>query len=179
MVCNRCKWVVQQVFEKEHIAIKSIELGTVETNEELTPSTVQKIGETLNEFGFEIINNKNSLLIEQIRKTLMEIAADPSKIGTQKLSGWLSEKFHRDYSGLSKFFSEIEGITIEQYLILQRIEKVKELLIYDEQSLSDIAFSLGYSSPAHLSNQFRKITGMTPREFRQLRNPPRKNLDEV
>lgn len=179
MVCNRCKWVVQQIFEKEGISVSLVELGTVDTAKDPDAGQLKRIGDELNAFGFEIINDKSSLLIEQIRQELMAIAADPGRMGSQKLSGWLAEKFHRNYSGLSKFFSEVEGVTIEQYVILQRIEKVKELLIYDEQSLSDIAYSLGYSSAAHLSNQFRKVTGMTPREFRQLRNPPRKSLDQI
>lgn len=179
MVCNRCKWVVKEELEKLSVPITSLELGAVELGRPLTAEELKTLDSRLTSFGFELINDKNSLLIEQIKKELVMLAVDPEKLGQQKLSAWLSEHFHKDYSGLSKFFSEVEGVTIEQYLILQRIEKVKELLVYDEQSLTQMAYALGYSSVAHLSNQFKKITGMTPKAFRQLRDPQRKGIDEV
>jgi AraC-like DNA-binding protein len=129
--------------------------------------------------GFELIDDKRSKLIEQIKTYIIETVQYKEEPRQKRFSELLSQHLHHDYSYLSKLFSEVEGITIEQYVINQKIEKVKELLLYDELSLSQIAFQLGYSSTAHLSAQFKKLTGFTPSQFKQMGVQSRKALDEA
>ena len=179
MVCNRCKWVVQTELEKTGLTVQHVELGEVELKEDLNKTQLEQIGAMLEGFGFELLSDHSARLIEQIKTTIIEIVKDQDKLARKNLSSFLSEALHKEYSYLSKLFSEKEGTTIEQYYILQKIERTKELLVYNEQSLTQIAFDLGYSSTAHLSSQFKKITGLTPSHFKELRVKDRKSLDEV
>lgn len=179
MVCNRCKWVVKTELEKLGHEVMIINLGEVELKNEVTPVQLQDIENKLQEFDFELISDKSSVLIEQIKTLIIELVKKPEALEKQNLSQYLSQQLHKDYSALSKLFSEVTGITIEQYFILQKIERAKELMVYDELSLTQIAWELGYSSVAHLSSQFKKVTGLTPRHFKNLKNKQRKPLDEV
>lgn len=179
MVCNRCKWVVKNELEKLGHNVMVMRLGEVELREDASPQQLEQIEQKLSEFGFELISDRSSQLIEQMKTTIIGLVQEPDKLEKMNLSDYLSTTLHRDYSSLSKLFSEVEGITIEQYFILQKIERAKELLVYDELSLTQIAYDLGYSSVAHLSSQFKKVTGLTPSHFKQLRGDKRKPLDGV
>jgi AraC family transcriptional regulator len=180
MVCGRCIKTVSGVFEQEGIGYKSVRLGVVETETDLNNGQLDRIRQKLEAEGFELLDDKNSKLIEQIKNEIINLVhyGELDEMKTN-LSVFLSNKLHKDYNSISNLFSSVEGTTIEQYFILQKIEKTKELLVYDEFSLSQIAFKLGYSSVAHLSNQFKKITGLTPSQFKNLEISNRKSLDNI
>ena len=179
MVCNRCILVVQNEMEKLNIPIKSIRLGEVTLENDLTIDERNDLELTLVPFGFQVIDDKKSRLIEQIKNVIIDVVHYQDNDIKNNLSNILSEKLNHDYNYLSNLFSDVEGITIEKYFIAQKIEKVKELLVYDEMSLSEIANLLNYSSVAYLSNQFKKVTGLTPSHFKQIREEKRKPLDKV
>jgi YesN/AraC family two-component response regulator len=179
MVCNRCKTAVQNEFEKIGIVPVAIALGEVETLEAITIQQLSELKNSLNHIGFELIDDKKSRLIEQIKTEIIRLVHHSDEIQNTNLSTILSNKLHYEYNYLSNLFSEIEGTTIEKYFISQRIEKAKELLAYDELSLSEIAHQLGYSSTAYLSSQFKKITGLTPTFYKSLRETKRSNIDEL
>lgn len=179
MVCNRCIMVVQNELDRLNLSVKSIKLGEVIFNEEPTLKEKMKLGEALLTLGFELIDDKKSRIIEKIKNTIIELVHHQDNDAKNNLSDILSDKLYHDYNYLSNLFSEIEGTTIEKYFIAQKIEKVKELLVYDELSLSEIAMRLNYSSVAYLSNQFKKVTGLTPSYFKQIKEVKRKPLDEV
>lgn len=179
MVCNRCKMVVRSELEKQGLNVLSVELGEAEIAEVLSLAQKQALNEALLPLGFEVIDDKKSRLIEHIKNLIIELVHQKDSELTTNLSDFLSSRLHYEYSYLSKLFSEVEGVSIEKYFIAQKIERVKELLVYDELSLSEIAFQLHYSSVAHLSNQFKKVTGLTPSYFKNLKSDKRKPLDEV
>ncbi len=179
MVCNRCIMVVQNELDKLGLNVKSIKLGEVILEKELSPATKNKLNDALMPLGFEIIDDRKSRIIEKIKNIIIELVHHQDNNTRHNLSELLSSRLHNDYNYLSNLFSEVEGTTIEKYFIAQKIEKVKELLVYDELSLSEIAFRLNYSSVAYLSNQFKKVTGLTPSHFRQIKEYKRKPLDEV
>ncbi|MEO6453283.1 MAG: AraC family transcriptional regulator [Ginsengibacter sp.] len=179
MVCSRCKMVVNNELIKFGIQPKSVELGEVEITEELNSQKKNELNKILQSFGFELIDDKKSQLIEKIKNTIIEIVHYSEEQLETNFSAHISKKLHHDYNYLSNLFSEVEGTTIEKYFIAQKIEKVKELLKYDELSLSEIADRLGYSSVAYLSNQFKKQTGLTPTFFKSLRQNKRRNIDNL
>lgn len=180
MVCQRCKIVVKAALEKLGLHPLAIELGEVTIQEkQLSKEKRDRLSGVLKTVGFELIDDRRSRLIEQIKTFIINIIHNNDEPPKKKFSGLISKHLHYDYSYLSNLFSEVEGITIEQYIINQRIEKVKELLVYGESSLSQIAFQLGYSSTAHVSNQFKKLTGLTPSQFRQMGRKSRQSLDAV
>lgn len=179
MVCNRCIMVVQDELNTLGIAATSIKLGEVELDEALTADEKDLLGESLVRLGFELIDDKKSRIIEKIKTTIIKLVHHQEGNARINLSELLSKELHHDYPYLSNLFSDVEGTTIEKYFIAQKIERVKELLVYDELSLSEIAFRLNYSSVAHLSSQFKKITGLTPSHFKQIREDKRKPLDKV
>lgn len=179
MVCNRCKTAVQAEFEQAGIPVLSVELGEVETVNIVSAEGLIALSDSLKKLGFEIIDNKKSQVIDQIKTEIIRIIHHSEQIQNHNLSHILTEKIPYEYNYLSNLFSETEGTTIEKYFISQRIEKVKELLLYDELSLSQIADRLGYSSVAYLSSQFKKNTGLTPTFFKSLKNNKRKNIDEI
>lgn len=179
MVCNRCILVVQNEMEKLNIPIKNIRLGEVTLENDLTIDERNDLELALVPFGFQVIDDKKSRLIEQIKNVIIDVVHYQDNDIKNNLSNILSEKLNHDYNYLSNLFSDVEGITIEKYFIAQKIEKVKELLVYDEMSLSEIANLLNYSSVAYLSNQFKKVTGLTPSHFKQIREEKRKPLDKV
>jgi len=179
MVCNRCKTAVQNEFEKIGVHPVAVELGEVETSEEITQQQLSELKNSLKHIGFELIDDKKSRLIEQIKTEIIRLVHHSEEIENTNLSTILSDKLHYEYNYLSNLFSEVEGTTIEKYFISQRIEKVKELLVYDELSLSEIANQLGYSSMAYLSSQFKKNTGLTPTFYKSLKETKRRNIDEL
>ena len=179
MVCNRCIMVVQNELDKFDLEVKNIRLGEVILDKEPTTEEKDKLEKALILLGFEVIDDRKSLIIEKIKNIIIDLVHHQDNDTKKNLSDILSCKLHHDYNYLSNLFSEIEGTTIVKYFIAQKIEKVKELLVYDELSLSEIAFRLNYSSVAYLSNQFKKVTGLTPSYFKQIREDKRKPLDKV
>lgn len=179
MVCDRCKMVVRSELEKLGITVLNVDLGEVTLSNPLSDLQKIQIQRTLAPIGFKIIDDKRSRLIEQIKTLIIELVHYNNNDLKINLSDYLSEKLHHDYNYISNLFSEIEGSTIEKYFIAQKIEKVKELLVYDELTLNEIAFRLNYSSTAHLSSQFKKITGLTPSYFKTIKTNKRNPLDKV
>jgi AraC-like DNA-binding protein len=171
--------VVEQELQKLEIETGKVTLGEVETDDELPKEKIEKLSDNLAALGFEVLDNARHQIIEKIKNTIIKQVHYTDEENHQNFSEILSKSLHKDYSYLSSLFSEVEGITIEKYIINQKIEKVKELIIYDELSLSEISYKLGYSSVAHLSNQFKKITGLTPSHFKKVGQNKRKPLDKI
>ena len=179
MVCSRCKMVVKSELEKLGLHPISVELGVVEIQESnIEPIQVSML-QNLRKYGFDLIDDKRSMTIEKMKTLIVELVHHNNNDIKINLSDYLTKNILQDYSSLSKLFSEVEGTTIEKYFINQKIEKVKELLMYDELSLSEIAYQLHYSNVAHLSNQFKKITGLTPTYFKQLNDKKRKQIEDL
>lgn len=179
MVCNRCIMVVQNELDKLGLDIMNIKLGEVVFNSVLTDKEKNNLEEVLIPLGFELIDDRKSRMIEKMKNIIIDLVHYQDNEIKTNLSDVLSSKIHHDYNYLSNLFSEVEGTTIEKFFIAQKIEKVKELLVYDELSLSEIAFRLNYSSVAYLSNQFKKVTGLSPSHFKKIREDRRKPLDDV
>ena len=179
MVCPRCILSVEQIFRKQGIPFRNILLGEVELEEKMSDETLMKLSVELNRVGFEILDDAKSQLIDKIKNLLIQKIQEGEIESHFSLNKFLSGKLFKEYSALSKLFPEVEGVTIEQFFILQKVEKAKELLFYKEQSLGEIAMSLGYSSTQHLSAQFRRITGMTPTQFKSLGPGHRKPIDTL
>lgn len=179
MVCNRCIMVVSQIFNEAGIKVENIQLGKVETTEEVDADKLDQTNEKLKTVGFEIINDSKRRLIENIKTATIDYVYDHEGEHKINFSEYLVDKLHLDYPYLSTLFSSVEGTTIEKHLINLKIERVKELLVYDEKTLSQIAWELGYSNVAHLSGQFKKITGFTPSYFKKLGEQKRKSINDV
>ena len=180
MVCNRCIKVVREELTDLGFTIESIELGEVKLNEQLSEKDAGKIRQVLADNGFELIDDKKSWIINRIKTLIIEyIHHDREKPDFVNISDFLAREIAYDYSYLSNLFSSVEGQTIEHFLILQKIEKVKELLVYDELTLNEISYQLGYSSVQHLSLQFKKVTGLTPSHFKKIKKKKRKPLDQI
>jgi len=171
--------VVQNELHKLGLDPKNIILGEVEFENKISAEQKALIEAALLPLGFALIDDKKSRIIEKIKNIIIDLVHHQDNDTKINLSDILSNGLHHDYNYLSNLFSEVEGTTIEQYFIAQKIEKVKELLVYDELSLSEIAFRLNYSSVAYLSNQFKKVTGLTPSHFKQIKEDKRKPLDEL
>ena len=180
MVCHRCKLAVEAVLQQQGLHPLSVSLGEVVLQENhLSSDQYERLSDELQKIGFEILDDKRQKLIEQIKTIIIQEVHHTQEQPKYNYSHLISEKLQHQYSYLSNLFSEVEGITIEHYIMQQKIEKVKELLIYDELNLSQIAFDMGYSSVAHLSAQFKKITGLTPSQFKRLRHKDRTPLDKI
>lgn len=180
MVCPRCVKAIEATLTRFGISYSEVKLGEVLLNENLSLDKRSELSESLENQGFELLDDKKSQLIEKIKNSIIEIVHhqdDPHKIG--HLSTQLPKLLGHSYTYLSSFFSEMEGITIEKYLILQKIEKVKELLSYSELSISEVSYQLNYSSSQHLSRQFKSITGMTPSEFLKKKSNERKPINDI
>jgi len=179
MVCGRCIKVVKTEIENLGFNISKINLGEVEIEGGLENEDKIKLEKTLVENGFELLDDRKAAMVEKIKNIVIDqIHYNEDKLQTN-FSALISEQIPLDYNYVSHLFSSLEGITIEKYIILQRIEKAKELLVYDELTLSEIAWKLGYSSVHHLSSQFKKITGLTPSHFKQIKEIKRNSLDQV
>jgi AraC-like DNA-binding protein len=179
MVCNRCKMVVKSEIEKFGLHPLSVELGEVEIAEALNEQEKSGLNERLLSLGFALMDDKKIRIIEKVKNLIVDLVQNKNSQLKTNLSDYLSTELHHDYSYITNLFSQVEGTTIEQYFISQKIERVKELLVYDELSLSEIAFELNYSSVSHLSKQFKKVTGLTPSHFKQLRENKRRPLEEL
>ena len=179
MVCPRCITAVRTELEQMNLSINALELGEAEIANDLTTEEQQHLDKSLKKLGFELIGDRKSRMIEQIKTEIIYLVHHSDEVMKTNLSAWLSEKLNYDYTYLSNLFSEVEGTTIEKYYIAQRIEKVKELLVYDELSLAEIADNLGYSSPAYLSSQFKKVTGLTPTFYKSIKETKRKNITDL
>lgn len=178
MVCKRCKMVVEDELNKLEIPLLKMDLGVVALKEKLSDDKKRLLSENLERLGFEIIDDKKSRLIEQIKSLIISLVQNQEYLQVN-LSEYLSQQLHYDYNYLSNLFSDVEGKTIEKYYIAQKIEKVKEWLMYDEFTLNEIADKLNYSSAAYLSSQFKKVTGLTPGFFKNKGGVKRKSLDQV
>lgn len=179
MVCPRCIAAVKQTFEDLEIPVRRVDLGEVETANPVSLTEKQALGEKLQSGGFELLEPGSSSLISKIKDLIIKQVHYTEEPLEVNFSTYLSEKLHHDYSYLSRLFSSVESITIEKYITSQKIEKVKELLFYNELTLSEISYRLGYSSVAHLSSQFKKETGMTPTAFKKQNKPGHSALDSV
>lgn len=171
--------VVKSQLEQLGLHPLSVELGIVTLPDKITDEIYRSVKESLEPFGFELIDDKKSQTIEQIKDTIIELVHYNDNDSKVNLSDYLVSKLHRDYSSLSKLFSEVTNTTIEKYLIAQKIERAKELLVYGELSLNEIADKLNYSSAAYLSAQFKSVTGLTPSYFKKIKENKRKPLDEI
>ena len=180
MVCPRCIKTVEEEIKKIGLTVEHIELGNVELKGQIEAETIKKIDKVLTENGFKLIYDKKSQIIDKIKTTIIEIIHYEKEIPNNvNISDFIARELGYDYSYLSNLFSSIEGTTIEKYIVQQKIEKVKELLIYDELSLTEISYQVGYSSVQHLSNQFKKNTGFSPSQYKKLEENKRSPLDKV
>ena len=181
MVCDRCVRVVREELEKLKLDVRSIRLGEAVVVPRSGSLDLQEIRSALEKNGFELLDSRRGRIVERIKTSILQLVRYDEEPGRKavKDSVYIEQHVGLDYNYLSSLFSSTEGVTIEKYIILQRIERVKELLKYDELSLKEIAFSLGYSSVAHLSNQFKKVTGLTPTQFKNMKDSSRIPLDAV
>jgi AraC family transcriptional regulator len=181
MVCHRCILSVEDILQKESIPFDKVIFGELYLKEELSPDQKERLVKRLVEVGFELIDNHSTALIEKIKQLVIKRARNEAgeMESNIKLSHYLSGSVNHEYTYISSLFSSVEGRTIENYFIEQRIEKAKELLVYGQLTLSQIAFDLEYSSVAHLSAQFKKITGLTPTYFKEIGLAKRKALDKI
>lgn len=179
MVSQRCKMVVKQELTKLDLHCVNVDLGTIEILENITDSQKTQLSKNLRTFGLELLDNKRNIIIEKIKAIIIEMVHYSEELPHVNYSDYISEKLGYDYTYLANSFSEVKGITIQQYIILNKIERVKELLMYDELNLTEISYKLHYSSVAHLSNQFKKVTGLTPTYFRGLKKKRLRNLEDL
>jgi AraC-like DNA-binding protein len=179
MVCSRCRMAVQAELEKAGLHPLTVELGEVEIRSKPSREDLKQLDGALRKLGFELIDDKKSRIIEKIKNCIVTLVHHSEIHVDVNLSDYIAGQLHYEYTYLSNLFSEVEGTTIEKYFIAQKIEKVKELLVYDELSLSQIADQLGYSSVAYLSSQSKKVTGLTPTYYKSLKDHKRKNIEEL
>lgn len=169
MVSLRCKMMVEVELGKLGIVFKTIDLGMVETFEDIGPEQREKLKQNLLKSGLELMDDKKSILVEKIKNVIIEMIHHSETLPKIKYSDYLSDQLSHDYTYLANTFSEVNGVNIQQFIIMHKVEKVKELLLYDELSLTEISYKLHYSSVAHLSNQFKKVTGLPPSFYKQLK----------
>lgn len=179
MVCNRCIMVIKQQLEQLGLHPKSVVLGEATIQEEVTEKVRNKVKAAIEPFGFELLDDKRDLLINQIKSAIINLVHYHDETLKTNLSDYLQDKINKDYSTISKLFSEVTNTTIEKYLITQKIERAKELLVYGELTIKEIAEKLNYSSSAYFSSQFKSVTGLTPSYFKTIKEHKRKPLDEV
>lgn len=179
MVSLRCKLMVKEELKKLDLNYVVVDLGTVEILQDITREQRIKLRKSLLMSGLELLDDKKSILIEKIKNVITEMVHFSDELPKVNYSDFISEKLNHNYTYLANIFSEVNGITIQQYIIIHKIEKVKELLLYDELNLTEISYKLNYSSVGHLSNQFKKITGLSPSFYKQLRQKRMSNLENV
>jgi len=181
MVSNRCKIAVKEVLKKLELHFVIIDLGEVDIMEDLSVEQKDQLRTDLLSLGFELMEDKKSILIERIKNTIVEMVYNAPSDDTIKtnFSDYLSDKLNHDYTYLSNIFSAVHGSTIEQFIIALKIERIKEFIIYDELTITEIAWKMNYSSVAHLSNQFKKHTGMSPSYFKKLKDKKRSSIDDI
>jgi AraC-like DNA-binding protein len=179
MVSNRCKLAVKEELTKLGLHFILVDLGEVEIMEEISGSALEELRQALHKSGLELMDDKKAVLIEKIKNAITEMIHHTDEALKMNYSDYLSEKLKYDYTYLSNIFSEMKGITIQQFIIIHKIEKVKEFLLYDELSLTEISYKMHYSSVAHLSNQFKKVTGLSPSHYMQLKDKKRRPIEEI
>ncbi len=179
MVSLRCKIVVKQELQKLGLHWVKVDLGTIEILENITDWQKEQLRKNLKIFGLELLDNKRNILIEKIKAVIIEMIHFSEELPKVNYSDYISEKLGNDYTHLANIFSEVKGVTIQQFIIVNKIERVKELLLYDELNLTEISYKLQYSSVAHLSNQFKKVTGHSPSFFKKLKDKRFKNLEDL
>ena len=179
MVSLRCKMMVKEELKKLGLKYVIVDLGMVEILEDITNEQREALSKNLLKSGLELLDDKKAILIEKIKNVIIEMIHYTDEIPDVNYSDYISEKLDYDYTYLANTFSEVKGTTIQQFIIIHKIERVKELLLYDELNLTEISYKLHYSSVQHLSNQFKKITGLTPSFYKQLKNKRNSNLENV
>ncbi len=179
MVSRRCKMAVQEELKKLSLKYVVIDLGMVEVLGDITETQKKLLKENLLISGLELMEDKKSILVERIKNAITEMIHYSDELPKENYSDYISNKLDYDYTYLANIFSEVYGITIQQFIINHKIEKVKELLLYDELNLTEISYKLHYSSVAHLSNQFKKVTGLTPSFYKQLKQKRQENLENL
>lgn len=179
MVSLRCKMMVKDELKKLGLHYIVVELGTIEIMEELSDDMREELRKNLAQSGLELLDDKKSILIEKIKNLIIEMIHYSDNLPEVNYSTYISDKLDYDYTYLANVFSEIQGTTIQQYIIVNKIERVKELLLYGELNLTEISYKLNYSSVAHLSNQFKKVTGLTPTYFKKMKDKKRMGIDAV
>ena len=179
MVCNRCKMVVKTELTKLGLHYTSVELGEVDIVEDISALEHEQFKAALLKSGLELMEDKKSVLIQKIKNVIIELVHYSEEPLAINFSEYLSQKLQHDYTYLANLFSEVQGTTIEHFLITHKIERVKELLVYNELNLTEIAYQMHYSSVAHLSAQFKKVTGLTPTHFKQIKVKRRSMLEDV
>ena len=179
MVSLRCKMLVKEELHTLGLRYVSIDLGLVETQEDISAEQREQLKTNLLRSGLELLDDKRSILIEKIKNVIIEMIHYSDELPKVNYSDYISEKLNYDYTYLSNIFTEVKGITIQQFIIINKIERVKELLLYDELNLTEISYKLHYSSVAHLSNQFKKITGISPSFFKKLKKKRNENLENM
>lgn len=179
MVSLRCKMLVKKELEKLGLHAVLVDLGMIETLEDLTPSQRDTLKENLLKSGLELLDDKKSILVEKIKNVITELIHHTEELPQVNYSDYISEKLDYDYTYLANVFSQVKGITIQQFIIINKIERVKELILYDELNLTEISYKLHYSSVAHLSNQFKKVTGLSPSFYKKLKEKRKNNLENM
>jgi len=179
MVSLRCKMFVREELQKLGLKIMSIDLGVVEVRGEVTDEQLEELRTNLKKGGLELLDDKKNILVEKIKSLILEMIHYSDDLPKVNDSDYISENLGYNYNYLSNIFSEVKGMTIQQYIILHKIEKAKEYLLYDELTLTEIAYKLHYSSVCHLSNQFKKVTGLTPTHFKKIKENREMNLEDL
>lgn len=179
MVSNRCKLAVKDELKKLGLHFIVVDLGEVEIMETITPEKYEKLKAGLFDLGLELMDDKKAILIERIKTIIIEMIHHSNEVIKVNFSEYLTEKLNHNYTYLANLFSEVQGTTIEQFMILHKVERIKELMIYDELNITEIAWKMNYSSVAHLSSQFKKATGLTPTHFKQLKIKRRNPIEEI
>jgi AraC-like DNA-binding protein len=179
MVSLRCKMVVKDALKKMNLHFVVVDLGEIEIMETLSELERNELNFLLQSSGLELMDNKRAVLIEKIKNVIIQMIHFTDETPKVNYSDFIAEKLNHDYTYLSNIFSEVKGITIQQFIITHKIERAKELMLYDELNLTEISYKLNYSSVAHLSNQFKKVTGLTPSQFKQLKKNTRNPIEEV
>ncbi len=179
MVSQRCKMMVKEELKKLGLHFIVVDLGEVEIMEDISDRQRELLKAALLESGLELMDDKKAVLIERIKNAIIQMVHHTEESIKVNFSDYLSEKLKHDYTYMSNMFSEVQGTTIEQFIILHKVERIKELIIYDELNITEIAFRMNYSSVAHLSNQFKKITGLSPMHFKQLKNKRRSPIEDI
>lgn len=179
MVSNRCKMVVKDALKKLRVHFILVDLGEVDIMENINEAQRNELKLMLFNSGLELMDDKRSMLIEKIKNVIIEMVHHSEEAIKINFSDYLSEKLNHDYTYLANLFSEVQGTTIEQFIIQHKVERIKELIIYGELNITEIAWRMNYSSVAHLSNQFKKVTGLSPSHFKQMKDKRRSPIEEI
>lgn len=179
MVSRRCIMIVKEILREMELHFIVVDLGVIETMEDLTPEQIETFKNALYESGLELMDDKKAILIESIQNVIVEMIYNDEELSNMNYSDYISEKLNHNYTYLSNVFSEVKGTTIQHFIIMHKIEHIKELIIYGELNMTEISYKMNYSSVAHMSNQFKKITGLTPSHFKLLKNKRRTPIEDI